>query len=44
MLDVNFWAKELMTGLLRMEMMAMMIAVTRYSRILFEDLASRFWV
>lgn len=42
MREVNFWAKELMAGLLRMEMMAMMIAVTRYRRVLFEDFASRF--
>jgi hypothetical protein len=41
---VTLWAKELIAGLLKMDMMAMMIAVMRYAKGLFEVFASRFWL
>jgi hypothetical protein len=44
MLEVTFWAKEVMAGLLKMDIMAMMIAVMRYAKGLFEVFASRFWL
>jgi hypothetical protein len=40
--EVTFCPKEVMAGLLKMDMMAMMIAVMRYTKGLFEVFASRF--